>query len=172
MNGAVHGDATHELAEDAAGLGRQRTGRGETQVGQAGAADEEGDKTNQAQARLQRGALRLRTRQQDARAQSEYQQREGVGEIAEEIEGQVGDPGAQAAAKVVHPVGRSGVRPARVLRAVAEQTGEEVHDHGQQQQERDFPQAPLQDIVANGLSLAFRCARHAETIPQLFIVIK
>ena len=166
---AFHQPAADELAEDAALAGRQdAVGARHVQVRKAAAGDEERDEADQAQRRLERRALDRDGAAQDHRADAEQQQRQRVGDDAEQIEREIGDPRAERAAEVVDVVGLADVRPARILRAVAQKAGEQVDRERQQEQERGLAQAFLPVLVeARGWLLCFGVARHPVNLPEI-----
>src|SRR5690606_41069384 len=79
------------------------------------------------------------------------QQWQQPGGIAQEVQRDVGQPGAQLAAEVLDVAGQAaGVRPARVVAVVRRQAGQQVDQGGDQQQQQDL--AP-QRAAAAGLGL-------------------
>ncbi len=72
------------------------------QLCQAGAADKKCDATNETHARFERRRIRSLSTAKQQVTENQQQQREGISKIAEEIEADVGDPGTDRAAKVMH----------------------------------------------------------------------
>ena len=118
---SLHQSAADQRAEDAALARRQQRRRGHVQRREPAARDEERDEADQAQRRLERRALDRRRAAQDDGADCEQQQRQRVGDDAQQIEPEIRDPRAERAAEVVDVVGLADVRPARILRAVTQE---------------------------------------------------
>ena len=158
-----------ELAEDAA-FARGQAGRSQpVQPGESRRRDEERDEAEQAQGRLERRALLDQRPAQDHAADQQQQQRQRIGDDAEQVEREIGDPCAERAAEVLDAVLRiAGVRPARVGWHIAGEAGKQVDRERQQQQEARLAQALVPVLVQPGSrSCRFQDARHQDNLPEI-----
>ncbi len=145
---AVQQRAADDLAEDAAAAAvlRRQAVADEAQVAQTAAAEEEQHAAEQAKRRPQRGVRFRVVFPEQCPADREQQQRKYVRDVAEQVEHDVGDVRADAPADVadLRRLG-FGVRPARIVRVIAEQTREQIHHDRQQDDDGYLAQHTLRD---------------------------
>jgi len=122
-------------------------------VRQRGHAHQERKYTDQAQRRGERRPVETIAPAQHQPDQAPQQDRQRIGTNAEEREHDVGEIRPGHAAEIVdRPGDAARVRPARIVRVVADQAGQQVQQDRHRQQNQAFPPDP-----ASRATLVFHC---------------
>ncbi len=159
----LHQMVADQVAEYPAGIGRQRAGRhGEVQRRQTAARAHGQDKAHPAQAELRR--LDILDRRVAVKGQpgavGDHDGKQ-VGEITEQTEQHIGQPGPDHATDIADRRHRTGVRPTRVHGVVTDQGQQQVQRHRADHQQQRLAQATgdVRDDQRNVGTLAGRLSQ-------------